>query len=51
MFKELWKNISVSVAEATKEKLKELLEFSLMQKKPSAIVSHVIKSNKKIGKY
>lgn len=38
MFKELWKEMNGAVAEATREKLIELLEYYLNQKKPAAVV-------------
>eukprot|EP01114_Cavostelium_apophysatum_P014088 TRINITY_DN3561_c0_g1_i4.p1 TRINITY_DN3561_c0_g1~~TRINITY_DN3561_c0_g1_i4.p1 ORF type:complete len:906 (-),score=199.34 TRINITY_DN3561_c0_g1_i4:21-2738(-) len=37
MMTELWKNINTSVAEATKEKLKEIVEHYLNEKKPGAV--------------
>lgn len=37
---ELWPHLSSTIAQTTKEKMKELLEISMNQKKPTAVVFH-----------
>lgn len=40
VFSELWRHMSQSVSETTRTKLKELLEYSMNQKKPPAVVCY-----------